>query len=62
MDARKNGRGGGGPPPPAPVLSFALIYFLVPATQATMTSTKIRLLYFEAQQRLKQICIVKRQP
>ena len=38
---------------------FAPIYFLAPATQATMTSTKIRLLYFKAQQRLKQICIEK---
>ena len=41
---------------------FAPIYFLAPATQATMTSTKIRLLYFKAQQGLKQICIVKQQP
>ena len=41
---------------------FAPIYFLAPAAQATMTSTKIRLLYFKAQQRLKQICIVKQQP
>lgn len=41
---------------------FFLLRPFTPTTQATMTSTKIRLLYFKAQQRLKQICIVKRQP